>query len=421
MRVILIGILLVTSSLMCANANIALQMSFYNSDDEMAMSLEGENLAFESFCALEPDSLLYDNGGSSKQPDAHYSYSLSLNGETIFSSAKTDSGTFGWSGHIDAGGDSGANSLGVSPYSAVKDGTLNIAYGNNEFQVQETVKTVNSGYGQKAQLSPGAVVSSGSGSTLKPVPGLAENLLARTTNQASTSSTKTNDDTTTGKGKTSESSIDPKTGDEDQEGTKETPELQATSGKGSNQESATESIASGESQPQGIEYSINVQNGVKNKHGSIEADIMGPTEAQWLTQVNYDSNGYFFGARARGIGLAPIDELGMIGQATGFPKQILPPGNVEISYKDKPGPEIDSFDAEDYAEFVAKESLDFDSEYPGKSTPALWYYLNNLYQNKVPVDPQYTSGNRLLPLEQYQLSMAFDVGGNTALGNDPRS
>jgi hypothetical protein len=418
MRAILIGILLVTSSMMCANADIALQMSFYNSDDEMAMSLAGENLAFESFCALEPDSLLYDNGGSSKQPDAQYSYALSLNGETMFSSAKTDSGKFGWSGHIEAGGDSGTNSLGVSSNSAVKDGTLNIAYGNNEFQVQETVKTVNSGYGQKAQLSPGAVVSSGSGSTLKSVPGLAENLMARTSNQASTSSTKTNDDTTTGKGKTSESSNDPKTGDADQDGTKEAAESQATSDTGGGLEQAT---ASSESQPQGLEYSINVRNGVKNKQGSIDTDIMGPTEAQWLTQVNYDFTGYLFGVKARGIGLAPINELGMVGQATGFPLQILPPGNVEISYKDKPGSQIDPSDAEKYAELVIKESQDFDSEYAGKSTPALWYYLNNMYQNKVPVDLKYTSGNRLLPLEQYQLSMAFIVGGDTALGNDPRS
>jgi len=414
MRAILIGILLVTSSLMIANANIALQISSYNSDDEMSMSLEGENLAFESFCTLEPDSLLYDNGGSSKQPDAEYSYSLSLNGETMFSSAKTDSGTFGWSGHIEAGGDSGANSLGVSSNSAVKDGTLNIAYGNNEFQVQETVKAVNSGYGQKAKLSPGAVISAGSGSTLKPVPGLAENLLARSTNQASTSNTKTNDDTTTGKGKTLESSNDPKTDNSNQEGSNGVTEPQASSGTGSSPESAP---TSGEILPQGIKYSINVQNGANNKQGSIDADVIGATEAQWLTKVNYDSNGYFFGAKARGIGLAPIDKLGMIGQATGFPLQTLPPGNVEISYKDKPDP----FDAAGYVELVGKESQEFDSAYAGKSIPALWYFLNNLYENKVPIDLQYTSGNRLMPLEQYQLSMAFDVGGNTVFGNDSGS
>jgi hypothetical protein len=401
---------------MCASANIALQMSFYNSDDEMAMSLEGENLAFESFCTLEPDSLLYDNGGSSKQPDAQYSYSLSLNGETMFSNAKTDSGNFGWSGHIEAGGDSGANSLGVSPNSAVKDGTLNIAYGNNEFQVRETVKAVNSGYGQKAKLSPGAVVSTGSGSTLKPVPGLAENLLARST-KAGTSTTETNDDTTTGKEKKLDSSNDLKTDNSNQEGSNGATEPQASSGMGSSPESASASV---EIQPQGIKYSVNVQNDVNNKQGSIDANVMGPMEAQWLTQVNYDSNGYLFGVKARGIGLAPIDELGMIGKATGFPQQVLPSGNVEISYKDKTGSATDPFDAAGYAELVGKESKEFDSAYAGTSSPALWYYLNNLYQNEVPIDV-YTSVNSLMPVEQYQLSMAFNVRGYRIPGNDSGS
>jgi hypothetical protein len=107
----------------------------------------------------------------------------------------------------------------------------------------------------------------------------------------------------------------------------------------------------------------------------------------------------------------------MIGQATGFPQQILPSGNVEISYKDKPDP----FDAAGYAELVGKESQKFDSAYAGKSTPALWYYLNNLYENKVPIDVYYTNANTLKPLEQYQLSMAFKVGGNPVSGNDSGS
>jgi len=393
-------------------------MSFYNSDDEMAMSLDGENLAFESFCTLEPDSLLYDNGGSSKQPDAQYSYSLSLNGETMFSNAKTDSGTFKWNGHIEAGGDSNANSLGISSSSAVKDGILDTGYGNNEFQVQETIKAVNSGYGQKAKISPGAVLSTGSGSTLKPVPGLAENLLARSTAKASTSTTETDDDTTTGKGVELMSS-NLKTDSDNQDDSSSATSLQTSSSTGSSTDNNPESTpTSRDIQPQGIKYSINVQNGENNKHGSIDANIMGPTEAQWLTQVNYDSNGYFFGAKARGVGLAPIDELDMIGKATGFPDQILPPGNVEISYKDKTDSGTDPFDAAEYAELVGKESEKFDSAYPGTSSPALWYYLNNLYQNKVPIDVYYQSTNSLMPVEQYQLRMAFNVGGYPIPSND---
>jgi hypothetical protein len=74
------GILLLISCIINANAHIALQMSYYNSEDDMSISLEGENLAFDSFCTLEPDSIMYDNGGSSKNTDADYSYALTLNG-----------------------------------------------------------------------------------------------------------------------------------------------------------------------------------------------------------------------------------------------------------------------------------------------------------------------------------------------------
>ena len=94
-------------------------------------------------------------------------------------------------------------------------------------------------------------------------------------------------------------------------------------------------LLSSENQDQGIKYSLNVQTDGAKKQGSIDADVMGLTEAQWSTQVKYEPDGLFIGVRIRGIGFAPIDELEMIGQATGFPQQILPPGNVEISYKDR--------------------------------------------------------------------------------------
>jgi hypothetical protein len=399
---------------MCADADIALQMSYYNSDDDMSMSLQGANLAFESFCTLEPHSLTYNNGGSSNQPEAEYSYSLALNGETMFSSAETDSGMFGWSGNVETGGDLGLNSLKVSTKSAVKDGSLNIAYGNNEFKVQEMVEAENSGYQQQSQLGPGTVVSAGSGSTLQPVAGLAENLLARSKIQAGTDTTKTEDDATEEEktlessnpkaGSSSlvssdENSVDPKSGDTSSNDPKE-----VSSG------DDPESDITGDIQAQGIKYSISVQADGTEKQGSVDAGVMGLTEAQWATQVNYVPEEYFFGVKMRGIGFAPIDKLGMTGVATGFPLQILPPGNVEISYKDKVIPDTPE-PWEDYPSLAEKESQEFDSLYAGKSTPALWYYLNNVYKNEVPVDIYYIPNNALMPLERYQLSMAFKVDG----------
>jgi hypothetical protein len=95
----------------------------------------------------------------------------------------------------------------------------------------------------------------------------------------------------------------------------------------------------------------------------------------------------------------------MIGKATDFPTQTLPPGKVEISYKDKNAPDLSN----GYSEFVDSSYKDFDSAYSGRTTPALWYFLNNVYQNEVPVE--WSPINTLLPIERYNFGIGFNVKG----------
>lgn len=355
-------ITVVTASCMIsAEASVDLHMGYYNSNDDMSMSLEGSNLNFGSFCVLMPQSITYDNGGGSNQPRTEYSYSLALNGDTTYSSAETDSGMFSFSGAVRAGGYNNDNLLKVSARSGVKDGHLNTAYGNDDFRVQETVEAEGSVYQQKAELDPKTVSSSGFGSTLEPVLGLAENLLARSTGKIDAATAHAEEDAPEG-------------------------------------------------QDQGIQYSINVQNTRSGKQGYVDSNVMGLTELQLASQVKFEDERYLFGAKTRGIGFAPIDELEMEGQATGLPVQTLPPGDVEISYEDIPiTDEPEPWD--EYFELVEEESEKFDSEYSGKSTPALWYYLNNEFVNEVPVYIEYPTGDLLEPLEIYQLGMVYKVEG----------
>jgi hypothetical protein len=183
MKYILIYINIMASCTFNAAASVDLNMGYYNSFDDMAMSLEGSNLDFGSSCILMPQSITYDNGGASNQPQAEYSYSLALNEERAFSSAETDSGMFAFYGAVRTGGENNENLMKISANSGVKDGRLNVAYGNDEFEVQETVEAEDSVYQQKADISPTIVSSSGFGSTINPVPGLAENLMARMTGE----------------------------------------------------------------------------------------------------------------------------------------------------------------------------------------------------------------------------------------------
>jgi len=151
-----------------------------------------------------------------------------------------------------------------------------------------------------------------------------------------------------------------------------------------------------------------VQNARTGKEGYVDANVMGPTEAQLATMAQFNDEQYQFGVKMRGIGFAPIDDLSMVGQATGLPAQTLPPGEVEISYKDRPGTD-ESEPWSKYPGLVDEESEEFDSLYPGKSTPALWYYLNNEFSNGVPVYVYYPA-NPLDPVETYQLGMVYNVG-----------
>lgn len=360
MRRVLFIMATMTFCIINAGASVDLQMGYYNSNDDTSMSLEGSNLNFGSTCTLLPQSIEYNNGGASIQPRTEYSYSLSLNGETAFSSAETDSGMFAFQGSVKAGGYKNDNLLKVSAKSGVKDGHLKTAYGNDEFMVQEEVEAENSVYEQRADLDPNSVSSTGFGSTLTPVPGLAENLMARSTGQAAPSTEDAGSSTT-------------------------------------------------ERREQGVEYSLQVQNVRDEREGYVDANVMGLTEAQLATQVKFGGEGYLFGTKMRGIGFAPIDDLSMEGQATGLPIQTLPPGDVEISYRDPPSSD-EPEPWEEYTDLVDEESEKFDSEYPGESTPALWYYLNNEFQIEVPVYVYYPSYNPQEPVETYQLGMVYEGG-----------
>ena len=378
MRTILSTLIIIISLISLSGANVDLHMDFYNSQDSISMSLDGENLHFGALSQLNPNSINYDNGGSSTQPQSEYSYSLTLNGETAYSSARTDSGSLAWSGKVVAGDD--GRMLKVAAMSAVKDGKLDTNYGNNKFKVQEVVEAENSGYAQNALIQPDSIASAGAGSTLEPVPGLAANLLARSGKQVTTNDLQVGESPTTGKSQSNP------TGNSNDPGT-----------------------TTNDRKDQGLIYSMNVQNAETGKQGSIKADVMGQTEAQWITQVRFAPDACLFGAKVRGIAFAPISDLGMIGKAADFPTQILPPGKVEISYKNKNAPETTApFD--DYLKLVDSAYTDFDSAYSGQTAPALHYYLYNMFQNGVPVEINYPT-KTLLPVEQYNLGMAFNVRG----------
>ena len=166
----LLALLLLIMCLTALGGAISISMDFYNSQDSVSMGLSGENLNYAAVAQLKPDSLLFDNGGSSTQPQCSYDYHVTFDGQTIESGAQTNNGVFSWATVVDADsrGD-GSRTFTVSAQNAVKDGTLKSHYGNPDLKVDATTHAVKSVYMQTAGITPNTLVMQGSGGTTKDI------------------------------------------------------------------------------------------------------------------------------------------------------------------------------------------------------------------------------------------------------------
>jgi hypothetical protein len=148
---------------------MSLDCSFYNSEDQMAVSLHGENFDFSGSTLLESDSLFYSDGGSSTQPDCSYSYGIILNGEPLLSGAQSDSGNFSW--HAMAGSNvwhQEISAFGLSNKHKVKDGTMRTFDANEDHRVDEVIAADGASYSVSAEITPDAMDLKGKGTNYRP-------------------------------------------------------------------------------------------------------------------------------------------------------------------------------------------------------------------------------------------------------------
>jgi hypothetical protein len=153
----------------CSAVTVSLDCSFYNSEDQMAVSLDGENFDFSGSVLLESDSLYYSNGGSSTQPDCSYSYSIVFNGEPLQSGAKSDSGNFSW--HATAGSNMWHQEISAFKLSnthRVKDGTMRTFDANVDHRVDEVIAADGSSYSVSTKMTPDVMDLKGRGSNNEP-------------------------------------------------------------------------------------------------------------------------------------------------------------------------------------------------------------------------------------------------------------
>lgn len=363
-----------------AEGGLSFHCSIYNSDDSVDVSLQGENLKFDGTAYLDKNSLNYNNGGSSTQPDCSYSYSVNFNGEEMTSGAQTDSGGFSFHTLVDSnyfGPDSKAYDLSLK--NIVANGVLNSHYSNSDVTVSENLELDMAAYSQGAKLKPGYMESQGSGVTLQKI----EDSGDENEGSEGTADDKGSSDIDKGVESLDTDSLkegDIGTADEEEVVDKD----DSTEDDVTNDDPVDDEVTF-----KSILHTISVEG--PQKDGSVETRLQGDLNALWNCGVIFENGETAFGSLIQGIANEPAEEMEMLGKASGFPDQVLPPGEIGISYEDT------VLGKEQYIDYtkaieVARES--FGKEHEGECNQDLWYYLKQkAYIPKTTSDSESTSGD----------------------------
>ncbi len=442
--------------------SISLDCSLYNSDDSLTASMDGESLGFSGSATIEPHSMLYQSGGGSNQPDCDYSYSLSLNEESLASGANSDSGAFSWSSNVCSGDYAlGSEILSLSAKHMVNDGVLSSYFANSEHEVADEIETGGASYSETFRLEPDIMDSKGKGYTTLPefsysfeqtADGQSLGSEGESDSGAARWSFSVRDDGL--EDESSKISISTECGVEDgylkstyfnpvikvdedvmvdgatyiQKARIGLDQLDST-GKGVTQEVVEETSSDESSEVEAVDNSELEENDLEattdepseidseteiikdslsissaDKGGSIEVSLEGNIGAAWQSDVSSNPDEYSFNMLINGQGtIEDMDEFGMEGEASGLPVQILPAGTVDISYY------YPREDFQDHLRLTEEEVRDFCQDY-GITTPSpyLMYYLQQktyIYPYEVPLDAEWAA----LPEDYYHMGMTFTV------------
>ncbi|MDI9616605.1 MAG: hypothetical protein QFX31_04480 [Methanothrix sp.] len=330
---------------------------------------------------LEPDFMWYQNGGSSTYPESWYSFSASLNGESLGSGARTNSGGFKWSAELGSGwmGDDRANAFELSAKHMVKDGELDTFAKSPTISTTESISAVDAVYMESIASGREQFSLKGYGRT------------SADTRERSKPSTDPSPQVIdplpayiklTGQVQYLEVGPIPSTTNQvDQllpvgsQSTGTNSEQLSAADRGSNPVVTSSSTASSGislSDIKGFSQMITVSG--KGTDGYIDTKIYVDSSAIWTAGVKSDEEKFVFGMGTEGTSLSGTSMLKMEGAAASIPKQILPPGSVEVKKSPVPsGP--------DYYETLVNEKInEFYSEYPtssGIKPPTAYYQMEN--------------------------------------------
>jgi hypothetical protein len=358
-------------SISAANAVVSVEISGYNDEDEMSVSMDGSNLNYDGAFSLYPDGISYLNSGESSFDECDYSFSMTFNGRTLSSSSETDSGAFGWKASMlsDQSDEEGKSNFGLSGQNMVKDGELSTAFGNSDQTAQELVKANGAQFVEQFQIDDASMDVNGKGAT-KPIEisqpiddpdpdyeiatiemkGSYESVKvgpvgSQSSSQSDSTSSPTNSLASTNLPNTNiVSTIGPSSSTNNQ-----------------NPPSSDDNLDQG--------FSQDIDSNGNGNWAHIFTNIQGQTQSNWITQIKCIApDDLSLGMQVLGVSKNGKDTLYMEGQAPNIPKQILPPGDIVVTTQTN----ANAID-------ISKEGQDFYNEYPAstETKPVSWYSFDN--------------------------------------------
>ena len=166
----------ITGLISVAAANVGLDISCYNTGDDMSLSFDANNIDYLGEFTLEPHEISFSNKGESTAPECSYSLSQSFNGKIQSTGAYTDSGSLKWASKMNTGSDVlGDPQFKLGASHNVENGILSSQFNADDLSVSSKVIASEASYLEKISISPDRLAAVGQGLTIHEIPDLDTN------------------------------------------------------------------------------------------------------------------------------------------------------------------------------------------------------------------------------------------------------
>jgi hypothetical protein len=305
---------------------------------------------------IAPDNLTFKGTGFSRKPEFVYSYAQTFDGDTLGSRVDSTSGGAFWSASANASSKEGSKDTMLTAKDFVENGSLSSEYYNSEHIIAKSVETYGVHYSESGDIAPAELIAEGYGGNRLPAftysysqtfDGDTMGCGANSTSGAAFwhSSTNSNLQANEAQDATLQSSNAVNDGRSEifyfnpDLTVKETVETRDANYFQRANLTAGSIDAKGGGNTTDVENELGENRGVRqvirlnrsDEWGQIQTNAIGDVNAQWKSVISSNLSEYSFSMGLSGSGsFLKMDELEMVGQASNFPRQVLP--GIAINY-----------------------------------------------------------------------------------------